>query len=127
MNIRIRIKERSGTRALRRRGGCVCLASISVAIQTHLLSIDMTDHDQDKIDRYQDVVTKATTDVWTHMLSRIDDIPETVEDLTDEQMDILMDIESVESEWILDEEMRQAVSIIQWEEDDEDEEDHEST
>ncbi len=81
----------------------------------------MDKQDMDKVARYQDVVTKATTDVWTHMLSRVEDIPDEFSDLTEDQVDILMDIEAVEAEWILDEDMRKEVSIIQWSDDEEDE------
>ena len=81
----------------------------------------MDKQDMDKVARYQDVVTKATTDVWTHMLSRVEDIPDEFSDLTEDQVEILMDIEAVEAEWILDEEMRKEVSIIQWSDDEEDE------
>ena len=81
----------------------------------------MDSQDIDKVARYQDVVTKATTDVWTHMLSRVEDIPDEFSDLTEGQLEILMDIEAVEAEWILDEDMRRTVSIIQWSDDDEEE------
>ena len=78
------------------------------------------DHDQDDLDkiaRYQEVVTKATTDIWNHMISRTDGIPSEVSDLTERQLDILMDIESVEAEWILEEDLRKEVSLIQWADD----------
>lgn len=74
----------------------------------------MNEHDIDKVARYQDVVTKATTDIWTHMISRVEDIPDEFSDLTESQVETLMDIEAVEAEWILDEDMRRTVSIIQW-------------
>ena len=44
----------------------------------------MDSQDIDKVARYQDVVTKATTDVWNHMLSRVEDIPDEFSDLTEE-------------------------------------------
>ena len=74
----------------------------------------MDSQDIDKVARYQDVVTKATTDVWNHMLSRVEDIPDEFSDLTESQLEILMDIESVEAEWVLDEDVRRTVSIVQW-------------
>ena len=76
--------------------------------------------DQDKIDRYQDVITKATTDIWHHMVARLDEVPDEVSELTDRQIDILMDVEAVEAEWILEEDVRQTVSLIQYTEDGED-------
>ena len=80
----------------------------------------MTDSDQDKISRYQEVITKATTDIWTHMVGRLEEVPDSITELTDRQIDILMDVESVEAEWILEEDLRQSVSLIQYSEDGED-------
>ena len=51
------------------------------------------------------------------MISRTDGIPSEVSDLTERQLDILMDIESVEAEWILEEDLRKEVSLIQWADD----------
>ena len=80
----------------------------------------MTNSEQDKISRYQEVITKATTDIWTHMVGRLEEVPDSITELTDRQIDILMDVESVEAEWILEEDLRQSVSLIQYSEDGED-------
>lgn len=82
----------------------------------------MNQQEQDKIDRYQEVVTKATTDIWHHMMQRLEEVPDEISELTDRQIDILMDVEAVEAEWILDEDTRHTVSLIQYTEDEEEEE-----
>ena len=77
----------------------------------------MNKSEQDKITRYQEVVTKATTEIWTHMVGRLEEVPDSVTELTDRQIDILMDVEAVEAEWILEDDLRQSVSLIQYTED----------
>ena len=72
-----------------------------------------------KIARYQHVISDATTYIWTYMAKRADSIPDTLSELTEEQLDILLDIEAVEAEWVVDPEMRKEISIVQWEEDEE--------
>ena len=79
-----------------------------------------TKDDNDRLERYQKVVTAATTDIWTHMLKRLEVVPDELTDLSDDHIDILMDVEAVEAEWILDEDVRQQVSLIAYT-DDEDE------
>ena len=74
----------------------------------------MNNQDKNKVARYQDVVTQATTDIWQHMIGRLEGIPDEVCELTDKQVDILMDVESVEAEWILEEDVRQSVSLIRY-------------
>lgn len=71
----------------------------------------------DKIARYQEVVTKATTDIWNHMIQRLDGVPDSITELTDKQVDILMDVEAVEAEWILEDDIRQEISLIQYTDD----------
>lgn len=70
--------------------------------------------DQAKLERYQDVITKATSDIWHHMIKRLEEVPDEVSELTDRQVDILIDVESVEAEWILEEDVRQTVSLIRY-------------
>ena len=77
----------------------------------------MNNSEQDKIARYQEVVTKATTDIWNHMVQRLDDVPDSITELSEKHIDILMDIEAVEAEWILEEDLRQEISLIQYTED----------
>ena len=76
--------------------------------------------DSERIERYQAVVTAATTDIWTHMLGRLEEVPDELTDLSEDHFDILMDIEAVEAEWILDDDVRATVSLIAYT-DDEDE------
>lgn len=75
--------------------------------------------DSERIERYQKVVTAATTDIWTHMLKRLEDVPEELTDLSEDHFDILMDIEAVEAEWILDDDVRATVSLIAYTDDEE--------
>ena len=99
----------------------ISLIIITLTIELLLIYLltTMDNQDIDKVARYQDVVTNATTDIWTHMLSRVEDIPDEFSDLTEGQLEVLMDIEAVEAEWILDEDMRKTVSIVQWSEEEE--------
>lgn len=78
-------------------------------------------NEDERIELYQDVVTKATTDIWTHMVKRLEAVPDELTDLSEDHYDILMDVEAVESEWILDEDLRASVSLIAYADDDEDE------
>ena len=56
------------------------------------------------------------------MMGRLEEVPDSITDLTDKQIDILMDVEAVEAEWILEEDVRQTVSLIQYTDDEEEEE-----
>ena len=76
----------------------------------------MTQPDLDKIARYQHVVTDATKHIWQHLADRAKDIPTEMADLTESQLEILLDIESVEEEWVVDPDQRKEISIVQWEE-----------
>ena len=70
-----------------------------------------------KIGRYQHVITDATTYIWAYMAKRAEVIPDEITDLTEAQLEILLDIESVEEEWVIDPDLRKEISIISWEED----------
>ena len=76
----------------------------------------MTQPDLDKIACYQHVVTDATKHIWQHLADRAKDIPTELSDLTESQLEILLDIESVEEEWVVDPDQRREISIVQWEE-----------
>ena len=54
--------------------------------------------------------------IWTHMITRLEIIPdeEIVTSVSTEQERVIDDVEAVESEWILDDYTRRAVSLIQW-------------
>lgn len=75
-----------------------------------------TPEELEKISRYQHVITDATASIWAHMAKRAEVIPSEIADLTEAQLDILLDIESVEAEWILEDELRNEISLIRWEE-----------
>ena len=68
-----------------------------------------------KIARYQHVISDATTHIWNHLGVRAKDIPTVLTDLTEDQLEILLDIEAVEEEWVVDPAMRQEISLVQWE------------
>ena len=78
-------------------------------------------NEEERIELYQAVVTRATTDIWTHMVKRLEAVPDELTDLSDDHYDILMDVEAVEAEWILDDDLRATVSLIAYTDDDEDE------
>ena len=69
-----------------------------------------------KIGRYQHVISDATASIWAYMAKRAEVIPDEMVDLTEAQLEILLDIESVEEEWVLDPEIRKEISLISWEE-----------
>ena len=80
-----------------------------------------TPEELEKIARYQHVISDATKHIWQHLADRSKDIPTVLSDLTESQLDILLDIESVEEEWVVDPEMRKEISIVLWEDIDEEE------
>ncbi len=79
-----------------------------------------TPEELEKIARYQHVIHDATTSIWAHLGKRAEAIPEAIQELTEEQLEVILDIESVEQEWILDLKIRQDISVVQWVEDEED-------
>ena len=74
-----------------------------------------TPEELEKIARYQHVISDATKHIWQHLADRAKDIPTVLTDLTESQLEILLDIEAVEEEWVVDPEMRKEISIVQWE------------
>ncbi len=76
-----------------------------------------TPEELEKIARYQHVIHDATTSIWAHLGKRAEAIPEAIQELTGEQLEVILDIESVEQEWILDPKVRQDISVVQWVED----------
>ena len=80
-----------------------------------------TPEELEKIARYQHVISDATKHIWQHLADRSKDIPTVLTDLTESQLEILLDIEAVEEEWVVDPEMRKEISIVQWEDIDEEE------
>ena len=74
-----------------------------------------TPEELDKIARYQHVISDATQHIWKHLAKRAEPIPSVLTELTEEQLEILLDIESVEEEWVVDPIARAEISIVQWE------------
>jgi len=74
-----------------------------------------TPEELNKIARYQHVISDATTHIWQHLAKRSEVIPEQIEELTEAQLEILLDIESVEEEWVVDPIARAEISLIHWE------------
>ena len=72
-----------------------------------------------KIEKYEYIVQLSTESIWTHMMNRLMILPdnELITEVTTEQENVIDDVESVESEWILDEPLRRSVSLIQWTDD----------
>ena len=56
------------------------------------------------------------------MMNRLMILPdnELITEVSTEQENVIDDVESVESEWILDEPLRRSVSLIQWTDDEKD-------
>ena len=80
-----------------------------------------TPEELDKIARYQYVISDATQYIWKHLAKRAEPIPSVLTELTEEQLEILLDIESVEEEWVVDPIARAEISIVQWEDIEEEE------
>lgn len=72
--------------------------------------------------KYEHVISIATSDIWEHMANQLMTIPENEEitDLSEEQQMVIENVMAVEEEWILEEEIREQVSLIQWYDHDED-------
>ena len=81
-----------------------------------------TPEELDKIARYQHVISDATKHIWQHLADRSKDIPTVLSDLTEDNLNILLDIEAVEEEWVVDPIARAEISIVQWEDISEEEE-----
>ena len=69
--------------------------------------------DSAKVAKYQYAIEIATNNVWRHLGERLESIPTIITELTEAQLDILLDVESVEEEWILDPDIRKDISLIQ--------------
>jgi hypothetical protein len=74
-----------------------------------------------RIEKYEHIMQLSTEDIWTYMIKRLEILPdeELITDVSEAQERVIDDVEAVESEWILDDYTRRAVSLIQWTDDDE--------
>ena len=65
---------------------------------------------------YRTNVQRSLVEMYQHMESMLDHIPEGIDecDLTPEHEDIINRIEAIEQEWIVDPDQREALSLINW-------------
>ena len=72
--------------------------------------------DSKKLQRYEKIIVAQTTRVWEHLCSRVESLPEYIdtENCTQQQLDLIQDVISVEKEWILDDEARLECSLLQF-------------
>ena len=75
-----------------------------------------------KEQRYKEVIFKATTTLWQRMSELMDTVPDGMnyEDMTPEQQEILEIVDAIEHEWIIKDEIREELSLINWEDDEDD-------
>ena len=71
-------------------------------------------NDKEKI--YRAHITRALAEVYQHMEDMLSIIPDEMDgsDLTDEQLEVIERVEAIEEEWILCEETRREISLIDW-------------
>ena len=73
----------------------------------------------DKTARYQAQITRSLAELYQHMETMLEILPEDAEidgdKLTDEQFEVIERVEAIEQEWIVDPTIRAEVSLIQWE------------
>ena len=72
----------------------------------------------DKTAKYQAQITRSLAELYQHMEDMLEFLPSDEEidgdKLTDEQFEIIERVEAIEQEWIVDPDIRQEVSLIQW-------------
>lgn len=66
---------------------------------------------------YKDVIMRSTATLWQRMSDLMDTVPDETnyDDLTPEQKEVLEIVDAIEREWIIDDEAREQVSLINWE------------
>jgi hypothetical protein len=66
--------------------------------------------------KYEYLLQLQTESTWHHMGQRLEILPddEVVHEISDDMEQVIGDVEAVESEWILDEDVRATISLIQW-------------
>ena len=76
----------------------------------------------DKTAKYQAHITRSLAELYQHMETMLEILPEEDmidgDNLTDEQLEVIERVEAIEEEWIVDPTIRAEVSLIQWEETD---------
>ena len=75
--------------------------------------------DTNKEHIYLQNIQRSMVEVYAQIEQLLETIPDDIDesDLTPEQGDAVRAVEAIESEWILDPEMRQEMSCINWTED----------
>ena len=70
-------------------------------------------------ERYREIVISSTTDVWQHLISRTEVIPDDCDwdSISDAQKTIILDTVSVEREWILDNDEWKAATMFDFDDD----------
>lgn len=66
--------------------------------------------------KYEYLLQLQTETTWNHMGHRLEILPddEIIHEISDAMEQVIGDVEAVESEWILDEDVRATISLIQW-------------
>ncbi|AET72535.1 hypothetical protein SXGG_00038 [Synechococcus phage S-CBP42] len=72
---------------------------------------------------YRDLIYRSTTTLWQRMSDLMDTVPDgsDYDDLEPEQQEVLEIVDAIEKEWIIDDEARKEVSLINWLDCDDDE------
>ena len=70
----------------------------------------------DKELTYRTNIQRSLVEMYQHMENMLEAIPEGIEekDLTPEHEEIISRIEAIESEWVIDPDQREALSLINW-------------
>ena len=73
----------------------------------------------DKEATYLANIQRSMVEVYSNIEQLLESIPDDIDeaDLTPEQQDAVRAVEAIEGEWILDPEMRKAMSCINWTDD----------
>lgn len=66
--------------------------------------------------RYRQVIMHSTGELWERMCNLLDTLPDecNYDDLTPEQQEVVQIIDAIEHEWIIDDEARVEVSLLNW-------------
>jgi hypothetical protein len=67
-------------------------------------------------DRYRQVIMHSTGVLWERMCNLLDTLPDecNYDDLPPEQQEVVHIIDAIEHEWIIDDEARVEVSLLNW-------------
>ena len=79
----------------------------------------------EKETKYYEVIQRQLMSLYTHMTDNLLDwLPDEgsidTDEFTPKQRESVLAVQAIEAEWILDEDQRREVSLIAWEDDDED-------